>query len=64
MAYMGVYLNPGPTMLRLARRPAIYVDKSLLINYLNGVINTEGLYVCVSRPRRFGKTMAANIVIT
>lgn len=59
---MGVYLNPGPAMLRRSRASAIYVDKSGLITFLNDAINTERLYVCVSRPRRFGKTMAANMV--
>lgn len=59
---MGTYLNPGAEMLRQGRRSKIYVDKSELIAYLNSVIGTEGKYVCVSRPRRFGKTMAANMV--
>ena len=59
---MGVYLNPGPAMLRQGRRSRIYVDKSQLIGYLNSVICTEQKYVCVSRPRRFGKSMAANMV--
>lgn len=49
-------------MLRRSRASKIYVDKSRLISYLNGAINTEHEYVCVSRPRRFGKTMAANMV--
>ena len=59
---MGVFLNPGPQMLRRGRASSIYVDKSMLIAQLNSVINTERLYVCVSRPRRFGKSMAANMV--
>lgn len=59
---MGIYLNPGPAMLRQGRRSQIYVDKSRLLDYLNGVVNTERKYVCVSRPRRFGKSMAANMV--
>ena len=39
-----------------------YVDKTPMIQYLNSVLNTEQGYVSVSRPRRFGKTMAANMV--
>ena len=62
MKTMGEYLNPGPAMFHRARASKIYVDKSGLIGYLNDVINTERLYVCVSRPRRFGKSMAANMV--
>lgn len=59
---MGIYLNPGPAMLRQGRRSKVYVDKSAMISYLDSVLNTEQKYVCVSRPRRFGKTMAANMV--
>jgi hypothetical protein len=59
---MGIYLNPGDGALREARRSKIYVDKSMLIAYLNSVVRTSQKYVCVSRPRRFGKTMAADMV--
>ncbi len=59
---MGKYLNPGATMLRRGRASNIYVDKSGLLAHLNHVMNTERMYVCVSRPRRFGKSMAANMV--
>ena len=59
---MGEYLNPGAAMLRRGRASSVYVDKSAMIAHLNRVLNTERMYVCVSRPRRFGKTMAANMV--
>ena len=59
---MGVYLNPGARMLQISRNSKIYVDKSMLIASLNSVINSEHRFVCVSRPRRFGKSMAANMV--
>ena len=59
---MGIYLNPGAAMLRQARNSKVYVDKSGMLRYLNSVLNSEQKYVCVSRPRRFGKTMAANMV--
>ncbi len=59
---MGVFLNPGPGLLRRGRNSNPYVDKSMLIARLNSVVNTEHLYVCVSRPRRFGKSMAANMI--
>ena len=58
---MGVYLNPGAVALRQSRASRIYVDKSMLLAHLNRALNTEQRYVCVSRPRRFGKTMAANM---
>lgn len=59
---MGVYLNPGSDNFQMARNSEIYVDKSGLIEYLNRVINTEDRFICVSRPRRFGKSMAANMI--
>ena len=59
---MGIYLNPGADLFLEARRDEIYVDKSALIEELNKVYGKSRKYVCVSRPRRFGKTMAANMV--
>ena len=59
---MGVYLNPGEGLFLVARSSKIYVDKSALLGELDEVFGTEQRFVCVSRPRRFGKTMAANMV--
>ena len=54
---MGVYLNPGNDSFRKMVNSDIYVDKTGLIDYTNKVINTMQQYICVSRPRRFGKTL-------
>lgn len=54
---MGIYLNPGNKSFWEAVRSRIYVDKTNLIAYTNQMINTDEKYVCVSRPRRFGKSM-------
>ena len=59
---MGIYLNPGDRKFKMARNSRIYVDKSGLIRYLNSVFDTESRFICVSRPRRFGKSMAANMI--
>ena len=59
---MGIYLNPGDDKFMMAQRSKIYVDKSNIIAYLNSVFRTEDRFVCVSRPRRFGKSMAANMI--
>lgn len=59
---MGIYLNPGNTMFRQALRSKIYVDKTGLIAYANEVLDTEQKNICVSRPRRFGKSMAAHML--
>ena len=59
---MGSYLNPGNFSFRGSLRSKIYVDKSELISKTNEVLCTEQKYICVSRPRRFGKSMAANML--
>ena len=59
---MGSYLNPGNFSFRGSLRSKIYVDKSKLIARTNEAICTEQKYICVSRPRRFGKSMAANML--
>ena len=59
---MGCYLNPGKKGFRESLNSAIYVDKTKLIDRLNRVVNTRQKYVCVSRPRRFGKSMAADML--
>lgn len=38
------------------------MDKTELIKYTNSVLHTEQKYLCISRPRRFGKSMAANML--
>lgn len=55
---MGVYLNPGNGRFCKAVSSEIYVDKTGLLVYTNQVLGTEQAYLCVSRPRRFGKSMA------
>ena len=59
---MGSYLNPGNLSFRGSLRSRIYVDKSGLIAKTNEALCTEQKYICVSRPRRFGKSMAANML--
>ena len=59
---MGVYLNPGSEIFEDALASQIYIDKTELIKYTNRVLKTEQKYICVSRPRRFGKSMAANML--
>ena len=59
---MGSYLNPGNFAFRKSLNSKIYVDKSGLIEKTNAVLNTRQQFVCVSRPRRFGKSMAAEML--
>lgn len=59
---MGIYLNPGNEGFRTTIRSEIYVDKTGLIGCTNRYLNTEQRYICVSRPRRFGKSMALKML--
>lgn len=59
---MGIYVNPGNTAFQEALNSMIYVDKSRLIAYTSRVLNTKQKNLCVSRPRRFGKSMAADML--
>ncbi len=59
---MGIYLNPGNDAFRLAVNNKIYVDKSELIDFVNDRIGRRDRYICVSRPRRFGKSMTAEML--
>ena len=57
---MGFYLNPGNSGFSRIRND-LYVDKSGLIALINSSIDTTRSLTCVSSPRRFGKSFAAQI---
>lgn len=59
---MGTYLNPGTQNFEMAIGSEVYVDKTEIVSVLNSLVNTNKRYVSVSRPRRFGKTMAADMI--
>ena len=59
---MGIYLNPSNAGFKKTLAGNIFVDKSMLISELNKFIDCGNQYICVSRPRRFGKTIATNIM--
>ena len=59
---MGMYLNPGNDLFQEAKRSEIFVDKTEMILYVNSRLGTNQKYMCISRPRRFGKTMALNMM--
>ena len=59
---MGKYLNPGNEAFRISVQDDIYIDKSGLISFVNNRIGKRKRYICVSRPRRFGKSMAAEML--
>ena len=53
---MGIYLNPSNENFQEAVDSEIYVDKTGLIAFTNKRIKTSQKHICVSRPRRFGKS--------
>ena len=59
---MGIYLNPNNENFRRTLTRPIYVDKTMMISVINEFIATDNTYICVSRPRRFGKTIANNML--
>lgn len=59
---MGRYLNQGNEAFRISVKDDIYIDKSGLISYINSKFGKRKRYICVSRPRRFGKSMAAEML--
>ncbi len=59
---MGIYMNPNNANFTETVRSKIYVDKTMMISALNDIMQTANKYVCVSRPRRFGKTIAGNML--
>ena len=59
---MGRFVNPDNSAFQVALNSKIYVDKTGLIEYTNSVLDTTDAYICNSRPRRFGKSYAANML--
>lgn len=59
---MGLYLNPNNAAFQANLNLPIYVDKSMLIDELNKFIGRSDNFLCISRPRRFGKSIAGNMI--
>lgn len=58
---MGNYLNVGNAGFDAVRK-GIYVDKTEMISFMNRILGSKDKLVCVSRPRRFGKSFAAQML--
>ena len=59
---MGIYLNPGNESFQKITQHYIYVDKSGIIPELMKIAQYDNQFICVSRPRRFGKTVIGNML--
>ena len=60
MYYLDTNIPLKQFKMDIASEP--YVDKSLLIDKLNSFIRTRNRFICITRPRRFGKTMNATML--
>ena len=58
---MGLYINKGNEGFQQIRNSE-YIDKSGLIAVVNSTLFTRKCFSCVTRSRRFGKTMAAEML--
>ena len=59
---MGRYINKGNRSFQNSLNSEIYIDKTELLKYTNRVIDTNFKFICNSRPRRFGKTVTAEML--
>ena len=59
---MGRFVNPDNSAFQVALNSKIYIDKTGLIACMNDVLDSTDGYICNSRPRRFGKSYAANML--
>lgn len=61
---MGFYLNSKECLENFTKttRENYFVDKSALISELFASLNIDNRFICITRPRRFGKSVAANMI--
>ena len=59
---MGLYLNPNANAFQMGLNSEIYVDKSQVVHELNKLVGSRSNFICISRPRRFGKSMIGDLV--
>lgn len=59
---MGRFVNPDNSAFQVATDSEIYIDKTGMLSYTNGVLGTKQALICNSRPRRFGKSTTADML--
>ena len=59
---MGRFVNPDNSAFQVALNSEIYMDKTGLLEYTNSVLDTKQSLICNSRPRRFGKSITADML--
>lgn len=61
---MSIYLNTDTALENYKKlsNSKYFVDKSKIISSLNEIIDTSDCYVCITKPRRFGKSSVLNML--
>ena len=61
---MAIYLNTDTALENYKKliKSKYFVDKSLIIGKLNNLLGTSECYVCITKPRRFGKSSIINML--
>ena len=59
---MGRFVNPDNSAFQVALDSEIYIDKTGMLAYTNRVLGTKQALICNSRPRRFGKSITADML--
>ena len=61
---MSIYLNTNVALENYKKliKSRYFVDKSMIIDNLNRLIDTSDCYVCITKPRRFGKSSIINML--
>ena len=60
---MGIFVNPNNEGFRESLNSMIYVDKSGMIEVTNNLLDSKQKCMCISRPRRFGKSMGIDLLV-
>ena len=59
---IGYFVDPDNGAFQKMRADRFFVDKTDFLEYTNSLVDTEDAFLCVSRPRGFGKTAAAEMI--
>ncbi len=61
---MNLYLNTNTALENYNQlvRSKYFVDKSNIIEKINNIVETSDKYICITKPRRFGKSSIINMI--
>lgn len=61
---INIYLNTNTPLenFKILTRSKFFIDKSMILKILNIKLETFNRYICITKPRRFGKTSIADML--